>query len=192
MAGYGWDEYDVRKGGRQTIHDAGNSLDLTIDFVKVPGGQHGGSWGFRVKGVPREDALPGQPVSMIFYTSLEGLGRLGVSTDSEAEASGFDGDVKFQGYSSELGDFSIDVTKGPESNRHPKHNHPSYEEKPLDRTLVSSVTAPQDHLWQAKGMYWSSAKCSRRNTPVLTVLVHRTFVYPIEGGSRQHPQGIWA
>ena len=55
MAGYGWDEYDIRKGGRQTIHDAGNNLDLTIDFIKVPGGEKGGNWGARVKGVPRDD-----------------------------------------------------------------------------------------------------------------------------------------
>src|ERR1700761_6777148 len=42
MAGYGWEEYDARNGGRQVIHDTGNKIDLVIDFVKVPGGQHGG------------------------------------------------------------------------------------------------------------------------------------------------------
>ena len=152
MAGYGWNEYDIRKGGRQTIHDAGNTLDLTIDFVKVPGGQNGGSWGFRVKGFPREDGEADQPVSVVFYTTLEGLGQLGVDPDSVSDAAALEGDVKFKGYSSELGDFSIDVTAGPESNEYFEHDHPSYQEKPLGKGIVSSATMPQAQLWQAKGM----------------------------------------
>ena len=151
MAGYGWDEYDVRKGGRETIHDAGNNLDLTIDFVKVPGGQHGGSWGFRVKGTPREDGSPDQPVSMIFYTTLEGLGELSVDMNTASSSSPLDGDLKLNGYSSELGDFSIDVTSGPDSNEYFNHDHPTYDEKPLGQGIVSSATMPQQHLWQAKG-----------------------------------------
>ena len=149
MAGYGWDEYDIRKGGRQTIHDAENTLDLTIDFVKVPGGQHGGSWGARVKGVPREDAPAEQLTTLVFYTALEGQGSLGVS--SEAGSRGFEGDVKFAGQTPDLGDFSIDVTAGPESNGHPFHSHPTYDDKPLDLTFVSSGTFPPEHIWQSKG-----------------------------------------
>ncbi|BCS17840.1 mannosyl-oligosaccharide glucosidase [Aspergillus puulaauensis] len=157
MAGYGWEEYDVRKGGRETIHDAGNSLDLTIDFVKVPGGQHGGSWAARVKGVPREDALPNQPTTIVFYAGLEGLGSLDVSTESD-DPRGFEGDVKLKGYTSELADFSIDVTTGPESNEHPEHVHPSYEDRPLDRTLVSSSTVPLEHTWQTKALLFTQMK----------------------------------
>ena len=41
MAGYGWDDYDVRNGGRQTIHDEGNNIDIQTEFIKVEGGQHG-------------------------------------------------------------------------------------------------------------------------------------------------------
>ncbi|RJE25152.1 mannosyl-oligosaccharide glucosidase [Aspergillus sclerotialis] len=156
MAGYGWDEYDIRRGGRETIHDAGNTLDLTIDFIKVPGGQHGGSWGARVKGVPREDAPAEQLTTMVFYTTLEGLGSLGVA--NEAETLGFEGDVKFTGRTPDLGDFSIDVTTGPESNGHPFHSHPTYENKPLDRTLVSSVNMPPEHLWQPKAILFTRMK----------------------------------
>ncbi|KAJ5887656.1 FAD dependent oxidoreductase [Penicillium taxi] len=158
MAGYGWDEYDIRKGGRQTIHDAGNSLDLTIDFIKVPGGQHGGSWGFRVKGVPRDDADPDQPISIVFYTSLEGLGQVGVDPDSISNEPALEGDVKFTGYTSELGDFSIDVTAGPESNAYFEHDHPSFDDKPLGKGLVLSATFPPNQLWQAKGIMFSEMK----------------------------------
>ena len=38
MRGYGWDEYDARLGGKQTIYDEGNGIDITTTFVKIPGG----------------------------------------------------------------------------------------------------------------------------------------------------------
>ncbi|KAJ5109880.1 mannosyl-oligosaccharide glucosidase [Penicillium argentinense] len=158
MAGYGWDEYDVRKGGRETIHDAGNQLDLTIDFIKVPGGQNGGSWGFRVKGTPREDGSEHQPTSMIFYTTLEGLGELSVDPNTVSASSPLQGDLKLNGYSSELGDFSIDVTSGPDSNEYFLHDHATYEDKPLGQGIVSSATMPQQHLWQAKGILFTQMK----------------------------------
>lgn len=148
MAGYGWDEYDIRNGGRQTIHDAGNSLDLTIDFIKVPGGEHGGNWGARVKGVPREDAADDQPTTLVLYTGLEGEGNIEVAT--EREPLGFTGDVKLEGNTPGLGDFTVDVTEG-QGNKHPEHDHPTWDDKPLDRTLVASLTMPQEHVWQTKG-----------------------------------------
>ncbi|KAL2786829.1 glycoside hydrolase [Aspergillus keveii] len=157
MAGYGWDEYDVRKGGRETIHDAGNSIDLTIDFIKVPGGQHGGSWAARVKGVPRDDAAADQPTTVVFHAGLEGLGNLAVSTETD-DPRGIEGDVTFKGYTSELGDFTIDVTTGPTSNEHPEHDHPSYEDKPLDRSLVASLAVKPEHIWQTKMLLFSQMK----------------------------------
>lgn len=45
MAGYGWEEYDVRTGGKQVIRDQGNHIDITTEFVKVEGGENGmGFW----------------------------------------------------------------------------------------------------------------------------------------------------
>ncbi|KAG2418827.1 hypothetical protein HFD88_001928 [Aspergillus terreus] len=157
MAGYGWDEYDIRKGGRETIRDVGNSLDLTIDFIKVPGGQHGGNWAARVKGVPRDDASADQPTSVVFYSALEGLGNLGVA-NNVADTRGIEGDVKLTGYTPDLGDFSIDVTAGPESNEHPEHDHPIYDDKPLDRTWVASATMPSEHIWQTKAIMFAQMK----------------------------------
>ncbi|EPS28596.1 putative alpha-glucosidase [Penicillium oxalicum 114-2] len=157
MAGYGWDEYDIRKGGRETIHDAGNTLDLTIDFIKVPGGQHGGSWGFRVKGVPREDGRPDQPVAVVFYATLEGLGQLGVDMSTASDHKPLEGDLRFNGYSSELGDFTIDVTDGPASNEYLEIDDDQLG-KPLGHGLVSSATMPKEHLWQAKGILFSQMK----------------------------------
>lgn len=152
MAGYGWDEYDIRRGGRQSIHDAGNQVDITIDFVKVPGGQHGGSWAARVKGVPREDAPEELYTSVVFYAGMEGWGSLQPLSE-DVDPKGFEGDVKLAGFAQELGTFTLDVTAGPETNQHPVHNHPAYAEKPLDRTFISSVHAHTDNMWQVKSMY---------------------------------------
>ncbi|KAJ5248878.1 mannosyl-oligosaccharide glucosidase [Penicillium chermesinum] len=157
MAGYGWDEYDIRKGGRQTIHDAGNSLDLTIDFVKIPDGRYGGNWGFRVKGVPRADGAPDQPTTMVFYTTLEGLGQLGVDMDT-IPGPALDGNLKLNGFTPDLGPFQIEVTEGPETNEYFAHGHPSYDEKPLGKGIVSSTTMAPHQLWQAKGIMFLNMK----------------------------------
>lgn len=148
MVGYGWEEYDARQGGRQTIHDSGNNIDLTTEFVKFPGGDHGGSWAVRVKGTPRADAPERLMTTVIFYTTMEGLGSLEV--ENELDAMGYEGIVTLKGESAGLGDFKVDITPGPKTNKHPKSAHDSYASKPLDRTLVASLQAPEEVLWQAK------------------------------------------
>jgi mannosyl-oligosaccharide glucosidase len=45
MAGYGWEEYDARTGGRQVVHDAGNQIDITTSFFKD---MESGNWGARI------------------------------------------------------------------------------------------------------------------------------------------------
>ena len=154
MAGYGWDEYDVRHGGRQTIHDAGNSIDITTEFVKIPGGQHGGSWGVRVRGTPRDDAPPRLMTTVIFYAAMEGFGSIGVA--NEEDDLGYEGTVTLEGQSNELGEFKIDITEGPKTNSHPPPSHAAYRDKPLDRTMVASFQVPEEAIWQTKREYMSS------------------------------------
>ncbi len=36
----------------QVIKDSFNNVKLTTEFLKVPGGNHGGSWVARIKGEP--------------------------------------------------------------------------------------------------------------------------------------------
>ena len=148
MAGYGWEEYDARQGGRQIIHDSGNNIDLTTEFVKFPGGDHGGSWGVRVKGTPRADAPERLTTTVIFHAAMEGLGSLEV--ENEVDVLGYEGVVTLKGESTGLGHFDVDITPGPKTNKHPTSTHDSYTNKPLDRTLVASFQAPEEHLWQSK------------------------------------------
>ena len=156
MVGYGWDEYDVRHGGRQTVHDAGNTVDITTEFVKIPGGNHGGSWGVRIKGSPREDAPERMISTVIFYAGIEGLGSLNV--ENEKDDLGIEGSVRMAGSSNELGDFAIEFTEGPDTNLHPPSSHASYWEKPLDRSIVTSLQVPDGNLWQAKRMFITQYK----------------------------------
>jgi mannosyl-oligosaccharide glucosidase len=148
MAGYGWEEYDVRTGGRQVIHDAGNNIDLTIDFIKFPGGNRGGSWGARIRGQPREDAPVPLLTTVVFYAAMEGLGHLDIA--NEHDPLGYRDSVIIDGQSPELDDFSIKITNGPGTNKHPASPHESFIDKPLDRTLVSSFQVPDEALWQTK------------------------------------------
>lgn len=156
MAGYGWDAYDTRTGGSQTIHDAGNGIDLTTEFVKFPeSGSNGGGWGVRVRGVPREDAENAEELrtSLWFYAGLEGLGSVEVVGAEEDDGVGATGDVTLSGQTNDLGEFTLKVLggEGEIKNVHPgSGDHPAYDSKPLDRTFIHSVQVPDEAIWQAK------------------------------------------
>ena len=159
MAGYGWDNYDPRTGGSQTIHDAGNQIDITTEFVKFPEhGTNGGSWGAKIRGTPRSDAPADLKTTVVFYAGVEGIGSLEVEDAEEGDHKelGFEGDLAIKGQTPDLGDFTISFNKV--KGEHPQHTHPSIQSKPLDRTLVHSVQVPQDALWQAKAVLFSSMK----------------------------------
>ena len=101
MNSYTWTEYDPREGGVQVIKDGFNNVQITAEFLKVPGGDHGGSWAVRVKGEPIDKGkhcsylfvlliLPFRAenishVSTIFYFGLEGLGGLELETHQDQD-----------------------------------------------------------------------------------------------------------
>ena len=157
MAGYGWDEYDVRTGGRQSIHDAGNKIDITIEFVKMLDSEaKGGGWAARVKGTPREDAIDDLRTAVVFYAGLEGEGDFRVA--SPPDPLGQQGIVTLEGTTSELGDFKLDIISDSPYNRVPIHGHPSWTSKPLDRAIVSSMQVPPEAIWQAKNVMFANMK----------------------------------
>lgn len=49
---YTWTKYDPSEGGIQVIKDSRNNVQITTEFLKVAGGDHGGSWAARIKGEP--------------------------------------------------------------------------------------------------------------------------------------------
>lgn len=175
MAGYGWDEYDARSGGKQVIHDDENKLDINTQFAKIPGGQHGGNWGARINGVLREDAPENLLSTVVFYLGLEGLGSVQVS--NKFDRKGYEDPVSLKGSTPELGDFKLEITDGPGSdNNHPPRSHDSYNERPLDRTMVKSLMVQHENLWQAKGMSIKSVY-SDDQLSLLTLILEES--YPI-------------
>ncbi|KAF2097063.1 mannosyl-oligosaccharide glucosidase-like protein [Rhizodiscina lignyota] len=164
--GYGWDAYDARRGGIQTIHDTGNGIDLTTTFIKVPdAGEKGGHWGVRIKGTPRHEAIDDVKTTVIFYAAMEGLGLLEpVGSTVEGDGTygdGVAGDVEFQGESSALGPFKITIKEDRTKeglNKHPIHGHVSEDEKPLLKTFVKSMEVPVSALWQTTPILFSSLK----------------------------------
>ncbi|TWU72094.1 Processing alpha glucosidase I [Metarhizium rileyi] len=145
IRGYGWDEYDARNGGIQTIHDQGNKIDITTSFVKVPGGGNGGSWAVRVKGELREDAPANHKIVVYYYIAQEGEGEL-VARGSGDEL-GYKGDVTFAGKSKPLGDYKLVMTEG--RGKHPVGDHEISASRPGDVTLVHSAVVSEDAIWQA-------------------------------------------
>ncbi|KAK9422022.1 putative Glycoside hydrolase [Seiridium unicorne] len=155
MAGYGWEEYDTRKGGVQTIHDTQNKIDVTTSFVKIPGGGHGGSWAARIKGEPRDDAPEDLKTTMVFYVTSEPRWEE-IEVASDGEDIGFDGDVTLSGSSQALGDWKIVVTKG--TGEHPQSGHPVSNKRDLEKTTVQSLTMPEEHLWRAREVLFTQLK----------------------------------
>lgn len=157
MAGYGWDNYDPRTGGSQTIHDAGNGLDMQTDFVKFTDrGDNGGSWGARIRGSLREDSPANLKTTVIFYAGMEGLGSLEVKDAKEGKNAelGFEDDVRIIGQSQGLGAFTLDIVDV--EGKRPVVKHKAARAKPLERTFVHSLQLPEAAIWQAKG---TSAPC---------------------------------
>ncbi|RYP12647.1 hypothetical protein DL767_011182 [Monosporascus sp. MG133] len=155
MAGYGWDEYDTRRGGVQTIHDAGNFIDITTSFVKIPGGGHGGSWAARIKGEPREDAPSDLKTTAMFYLASEAWGEV-VEIVEDGDETGFDGDVTFRGKSNALGDWKLVVTKG--TGAHPTSPHAVSAQRDLEKTTVQSLTVQEELLWKAKEIVFTQLR----------------------------------
>ena len=60
LAGYSWTDYDAREGGIQQLSDPKNNVNLTIEYLKVPGGDHGGSWAARISGEPADPGVSAQ------------------------------------------------------------------------------------------------------------------------------------
>jgi len=154
MAGYGWDAYDPRTGGVQTVHDKGNGIDIETSFVKFEDG-----WAARIKGTPREDAEPGvgseggvhqMKTAVWFHAGIEGLGALQLEDTEAGDELGFEGDIVLNGQTQDLGEFKLTITEV-EGNSHPVGSHPAYKAKPLDHTFVHSLQVPEEALWQAKG-----------------------------------------
>lgn len=79
----------------QVIKDGANNVKITTEFLKVAGGDHGGSWAARIKGEPIDPSTSSERprfifaklrsdevsrISTIFYFGVEGFGSLNLDS----------------------------------------------------------------------------------------------------------------
>ncbi|KAJ7581002.1 glycoside hydrolase [Mycena floridula] len=147
LESYTWTEYDTREGGVQVIKDGQNNVKITTEFLKVSGGDHGGSWAARIKGEPMNPSLPSKP-SLIFYFGLEGLGSLDLETDENEN--GLEGEVKLSGSTVELDDFSIRIVDGPDNVAITEGPHAAAFQARIGKTHFLGQPVPSGSIWQAK------------------------------------------
>uniref|UniRef100_A0A8D2Q4M5 Mannosyl-oligosaccharide glucosidase n=2 Tax=Varanus komodoensis TaxID=61221 RepID=A0A8D2Q4M5_VARKO len=96
---YGWLLHDGIHFGVQEIRDRGFSLQT--EFVKRPGGQHGGDWSWRVTALPERTGGPPPLISLLFYVATDGQGTLQPQVVEQTRM------VSLTGTTEELGHFTI-------------------------------------------------------------------------------------
>ncbi|CAN2388288.1 mannosyl-oligosaccharide glucosidase activity [Pristimantis euphronides] len=106
LARYGWLMHNGVNFGIQEIKDKG--FTLRTEFVKRPGGRHGGDWSWRIVGTPDDPSPAPRLVSILFYVATDGQGSLTPHMDGRDRLS------SVMGASEELGRFTILFPK-PES-----------------------------------------------------------------------------
>ncbi|KAG5727592.1 putative mannosyl-oligosaccharide glucosidase [Termitomyces sp. T112] len=144
---YTWTEYDAHQGGVQVIQDSANNVKIITEFLKVPGGDHGGSWAARVKGEPIKSDVPSR-ISTIFYFGLEGLGGLEMETDEDEN--GVQGDFKLSGSTPELDDFVVRVVDGPNNTAFKSGPHANDFQERIGKTHFIGQPIAPGGIWQAK------------------------------------------
>jgi mannosyl-oligosaccharide glucosidase len=143
MKGYGWRAYDPHKGGVQTIHDDGNQIDLTTEFVKIGDGDEGGNWGVRIRGNPRSRAPNNLKTTIVLNFAIEDT-HPGIETGVECATLYSKGKVECRGESPELGGFEIHI-------QDPKQG--------FSKMSVGTSVIPEERLWDAKSESDTASIC---------------------------------
>ncbi|KAL8964501.1 MAG: hypothetical protein Q9183_004406, partial [Haloplaca sp. 2 TL-2023] len=136
MAGYGWNDYDVRKGGTHVVNDTRNKLDVISYFIRDTDSTHPDQWILRVVAQPRPDALNSQHSTIFVYLGIE-------APESSAECERDHGtgapknDIRCRGKVAGLGDLDIQLSEDTVSSQPPL-------------THVTSMMVPVETVWQTK------------------------------------------
>ncbi|KAF8352343.1 glycoside hydrolase [Amanita rubescens] len=153
LDGYEWTEYDTRQGGVQVLKDSANNVKITTEFLKVQGGDHGGSWAARIKGEPMTaDKL--SRISLIFYVGLDGLGGLDMETDENDH--GIEGEFKISGSTPELDDFTIRFVDTADNKHVTNGPFAAAFKKTMGKTFYLGQKVPSGNVWKAKDIILKS------------------------------------
>ncbi|XP_053258221.1 mannosyl-oligosaccharide glucosidase isoform X1 [Podarcis raffonei] len=179
---YGWLLHDGVNFGVQEIQDVG--LSLQTEFVKRPGGQHGGDWSWRVTVRPERTGPPAPFISLLFYVATDGQGSLQPVVEQKTGRL-----ASLTGTTEELGHFTI--TFQPPTNEagtaplYASYNHLQAKAEGLDRlsdVVKASLTprftfappgAPKRRYF---GVDASHSPAGERAPPHSQLLVHQVTV----------------
>ncbi|GME71653.1 unnamed protein product [Ambrosiozyma monospora] len=143
---FGWVKYSPRYGGREVINDNEFKVNITSDFVKT----EDGSWALNIKGKTLRKNVK---TSLMFYVGMEGDGDLKYAAPLQETLNLVDGDIKLLGYSSDLGDFDIDITYG-NKKQYAKSKKPLFKpELDPSKTRHLSLRVPSGNAWMAKDIF---------------------------------------
>ncbi|RKP05923.1 glycoside hydrolase [Thamnocephalis sphaerospora] len=73
---FGYVKHDGRFFGVQELVDPEIRYSLKTEFVKQPGGDHGGNWAVRISGTPNVTDTHPAHASIIFYLGFDGIGDM--------------------------------------------------------------------------------------------------------------------
>ncbi|KAI8620462.1 putative mannosyl-oligosaccharide glucosidase [Chytriomyces sp. MP71] len=104
LSSYAWLQHDGRSFGSQTINDGKFNVAIKTEFVKVPGGTHGGDWSVRISGTPIDESKS-VALAVYFYVALTDDGKLEVVNADRGTAALES--VHLNGHVKSLGDFSL-------------------------------------------------------------------------------------
>ncbi|GAA5999150.1 mannosyl-oligosaccharide glucosidase [Rhodotorula paludigena] len=145
---YSYTEHDGRSAAKQVLNDKVNNVRLTIRWIKVAGGDEGGSWAVRLEGEPL-DASKVSRISLINYFGNDGpLSYL--ELESDKDNLGAKGSVVLKGTTPKLGGYRIRI-EDHEGNS-PLFKGPHVEDfgDKLNRTQYLGLAVPQGLVWQAR------------------------------------------
>ncbi|KAF8510232.1 glycoside hydrolase [Hysterangium stoloniferum] len=146
---YTWISHDPREGGVQVLKDGKNNAEITIEWLKVAGGDHGGSWAARIKGVPMDPQRP-MRTSFIPYFALEGIGSL--ELENEEDDNGLQDPIIFSGSTPDLGDFEIRILEHSDNVKVIHGLHEDDFPDSLDRTPFIGLQVETGQVWRVKDL----------------------------------------
>lgn len=146
VAGFGWQAYDARTGGTQTIRDIANFVDITTAFVKPSSHEACCQWGLRISGTPRADAPKDLEWLLVFYIGSEARNPdedtfLVCEAHNESQSAGC------YGHENQIDNFTLHIQDMVQSNHQRQSNSP----------VVRSDTVPPDGIWQAQSELCASS-----------------------------------
>ena len=139
MDGYGWTWYDPRTGGSQTIHDVGNKVDITTDFVKAAESDQW-TWALTIEGKLHQAAQKTQKTTLIFYLGVEAetsnveCRQVDDSQTAHAVCSGTAG---------ALSNLNLEIFIPPSMSN----------DATTANMVVESLVVQNDQVWQAKSIF---------------------------------------